>query len=101
MRLLRKSPPTTRELLQRELQRSQPDYVAFVPKHWDGSTNDSHNEHFLVFEGKGRTLMAVWTQTSGLPGLPPKNRIMFSRSEDDGVTWAPPKRLVGPATPQR
>jgi hypothetical protein len=85
------------KLLRRELQRSQPDYVAYVPKHWDGSTNDSHNEHFLVFEGKGRALMAVWTQTSGLPGLPPKNRIMFSRSEDDGVTWAPPKRLVGPA----
>ncbi|MGH9839773.1 MAG: NAD(P)-dependent oxidoreductase [Blastocatellia bacterium] len=85
------------KLLQRELQRSRPDYVAYVPKHWDGSANDSHNEHFLVFEGKGRTLMAVWTQSSGLPGLPPNNRIMFSRSEDDGVKWAPPTRLVGPA----
>ena len=36
--------------LQKELQRSQPDYVAYVPRHWDGSANDSHNEHFLVFE---------------------------------------------------
>ncbi len=92
-------PDEVRRLLQRELRRSQPDYVVYVPGHYDGSTNDSHNEHFLVFEGPDRSLMAVWTQSSGLRGRGPQNRIMFSRSDDDGVTWARPRRVAGPADP--
>ena len=33
------------KVLQREVQRTEPDYVAHVPKSWDDSTDDSHNEH--------------------------------------------------------
>ncbi|MFB3825240.1 MAG: sialidase family protein [Bryobacteraceae bacterium] len=84
------------QVLARELQRTRPDYIVFVPKHWDGSTNDGHNEHFLVFDGPDKSLMAVWTQSPGGMGGP-RNRIVFSRSGDDGVTWAPPKRVAGPA----
>ena len=84
-------------ILKKELQRSQPDYVAFVPRSWDGSTHDSHNEHFLVFEGPDDSLMAIWTQSIGTNG--PLNRILFSRSDDDGVTWAPPTHVAGPETP--
>jgi hypothetical protein len=43
--------------------RSQPDYIIYVPGHYDGSTNDSHNEHFPVFEGPDGSLMAIWKQS--------------------------------------
>lgn len=82
-----------------ELHRTRPDFFAYVPGSTDGSTNDSHNEHFLAFDGPGGALMAVWTQSSGLPGRLQQNRIMFSRSGDEGVTWAAPRRIAGPATP--
>jgi hypothetical protein len=85
--------------LQKELQRTDPDYVVYVPGHLDGSTNDGLNEHFLVFEGPDGSLMAIWTQApraSGLPGPRQVNHIVFSRSKDDGVTWARPTHLVGP-----
>ncbi|MGH9660696.1 MAG: hypothetical protein ACRD96_19255, partial [Bryobacteraceae bacterium] len=87
------------EQLQRELRRSRPDYVAYVPGHWDGSTQDGLNEHFLVFDGPDGSLMAVWTQSdkaAGLGGARQKNRIRFSRSADEGVTWEKPSLVVGP-----
>ncbi len=81
-------------ILQREMARSKPDYVVYKPKSIDGSTFDTGNEHFLVFDGPDGSLMAVWTQST-CEGAG-DHRIMFSRSDDEGVTWAPPKRLVGP-----
>jgi hypothetical protein len=80
-----------------ELHHTHPDYIAYVPGSTDGSTNDSHNEHFLVFDGPDGSFMSVWTQSHGIPGLPPRNRIMFSRSKDDGVTWERPRRIAGPS----
>lgn len=88
-----------REILQRELKRSEPDYVCYVPGHWDGSTGDGLNEHFLVFDGPDGSLMAIWTQSdqaAGQPGFRQKNRIRFSRSTDEGVTWEKPTHVVGP-----
>lgn len=82
-----------------ELRRTNPDYIAYVPRSFDGSTNDSHNEHFLVFDGPDGSMMAVWTQSHGRPGAGPQNRIMFSRSGDEGVTWKAPRRVAGPAGP--
>ncbi len=78
----------------REARRSRPDYLVYIPGHWDGSTHDSHNEHFLVFDGPDGSLMAVWTQSIGRPG--PKNRIVFSRSTDGGHSWIPPVHVAGP-----
>ncbi len=90
-------PAEVRDHLQKELQRSKPDYLLFVPRHWDGSTHDSHNEHILVFDGPDGSMMAVWTQSMRDPG--PANRILFARSADDGETWSPPLQIAGPATP--
>jgi len=90
-----------REILARELRRSRPDYVTYVPGHWDGSTHDGLNEHFLVFDGPDGWLLAVWTQSdraSGPPGSRQKNRIVFSRSADGGVRWEKPAHVVGPRT---
>ena len=81
--------------IQTELQRTQPDYVVYVPKSLNGSTNDTGNEHFLVFDGPDGSLMAVWTQ-SHHEGHG-DHRIMFSRSDDEGETWSEPMRVAGPA----
>ena len=43
------------------------------------------------------SLMAVWTQSQEQPG--PKNCIVFSRSEDNGKTWAAPSHVAGPNGP--
>jgi len=84
----------TQELLRLELQRTAPDYVVYVPKSLDGSTFDTGNEHFLVFDGPDGSLMAIWTQSS-YEGAG-DHRIVFSRSVDEGATWPAPVRLVGP-----
>ena len=79
------------------MQRSKPDYVVYVPSSIDGSTHDTGNEHFLVFDGPDGSMMAVWTQSTREGAG--DHRIVFSRSSDEGVTWAPPKRLAGPRWP--
>lgn len=82
------------EELEREIGRTRPDFVTYVPKALDGSCGDSANEHFLVFEGKGDWFYAVWTQAviEGDGG----HRIMFARSPDGGVTWEEPECVAGP-----
>ena len=42
-----------------ELRRGEPDYVVYRPHSVDGSTFDTGNEHFLVFDGPDGSLMAV------------------------------------------
>lgn len=76
-----------------ELRRSNPDYVVYVPKSADGSTHDTGNEHFLVFDGPDGSLMAVWTQSS-YEGAG-DHRIVFSRSTDEGLTWHEPLMIAG------
>ncbi len=87
------TPEDVQPLLQREMERSQPDYVVYVPKSVDGSTLDTGNEHFLVFDGPDGSLMAVWTQST-YEGAG-DHRIMFVRREDEGKTWSAPKRIAG------
>ncbi|MCC6488138.1 MAG: exo-alpha-sialidase, partial [Candidatus Hydrogenedentes bacterium] len=87
------APADLQALLQEEMQRSQPDYVVYVPKSVDGSTFDTGNEHFLVFDGPDGSLMAVWTQSTHEGAG--DHRIMFVRSGDGGKTWSEPKRIAG------
>ena len=84
-------------ILEREIQRTEPDYVVYKPRSLDGSTFDTGNEHFLVFDGHDGSLMAVWTQSS-YEGAG-DHRIMFARSADEGATWPAPVRVAGPARP--
>lgn len=81
--------------LKKELQRSKPNYVVYKPRSVDGSTHDTGNEHFLVFDGPDGSLIAVWTQST-YEGAG-DHRIVFSRSDDEGVTWTPPICITGPA----
>lgn len=85
------------KVLDREILRSQPDYVVYRPGSIDGSTFDTGNEHFLVFDGPDGSLMAVWTQSS-YEGAG-DHRIVFARSADEGRTWSAPLRIAGPARP--
>jgi hypothetical protein len=84
-------------LLDREIQRTEPDYIVYRPGSFNGSTHDTGNEHFLVFDGPNGDLMAVWTQSS-YEGAG-DHRIVFARSVDEGSTWSSPTRVVGPRTP--
>ena len=88
---------TVQETLDREIARTEPDYVVYRPGSVDGSTFDTGNEHFLVFDGPDGSLMAVWTQSSHEGAG--DHRIVFSRSDDEGVTWAAPTHIVGPKRP--
>lgn len=80
--------------IQEELHRTKPDYVVYVPRSMDGSTFDTGNEHFLVFDGPDGKLKAVWTQST-FEGQPDQ-RIVFSESPDEGRTWTPPRVIAGP-----
>ncbi|MFB6219457.1 MAG: sialidase family protein, partial [Halobacteriaceae archaeon] len=86
-------------VIRRERDRTDPDYVTYVPGHWDGSTDDGLNEHFLVVEVSDG-LVAVWTQASAAPGFADRrltNRVVVARSEDGGESWSAPTRVAGPA----
>ena len=85
--------------LKQEVQRTQPDYIVYVPNCQNETLADTGNEHFLAFDGPDGSLMAVWTQSSVEnfdPNLPGDQHIAFSRSDDEGVTWAQPRIIVGP-----
>ena len=85
--------------LEVEMRRTQPDYVVYRPKSMDGAHHDWGNEHFLVFDGPDGSLMAVWTQSTR-EGMPDQ-RIVFSRSRNEGVTWDSPRVIAGVAPPAK
>lgn len=80
-----------------EINRTRPDYVVYRPQSADGSTHDTGNEHFLVFDGPDGSLMAVWTQST-MEGQPDQ-RIVFARSDDEGTTWTAPRVIACPVPP--
>ncbi|MFH1614819.1 MAG: sialidase family protein [Planctomycetota bacterium] len=84
--------PVTSDI-ENELKRTNPDYIVYVPKSADGSTFDAGNEHFLVFNGPNGSLMTVWTQSTQ-EGLSDQ-RIVFSQSKDEGLSWSEPKIIAG------
>lgn len=80
---------------EKEIQRTKPDFIVYKPRSADGSTADTGNEHFLVFDGPDGSLMAVWTQSS-FEGQPDQ-RIVFAASRDEGQSWTAPRVIAGPA----
>ncbi len=83
--------------LELEAVRTEPDYRVYTPRSVDGSTLDTGNEHFLVFDGPDGSLMAVWTQSS-FEGAG-DHRIMWSTSRDAGTHWSEARFLVGARNP--
>jgi hypothetical protein len=84
-----------KDILKQRSQLTKPDYITYIPGSWDDSADDRGNEHFLVFDGPDNSLMAVWTQAwkSSKGNV---NRIVFSRSDDQGISWKSPKLIAGP-----
>lgn len=79
--------------IEKELQRSKPDYVAFKPDEASGR-QDSGNQHFHVFDGPDGSLMAIWTQhTHEGSG---NHHTMFARSDDEGASWSKAEVIAGP-----
>ncbi len=99
----RNADEATRALLDREIERSAPDYIVYRPGSVDGSTFDTGNEHFLVFDGPDGSLMAVWTQSTHEGAG--DHRIVFARCDDEGSpasggqAWSAPLRIAGPGKP--
>ncbi len=79
--------------IEREIQRTEPDYVLYRPASLDGSSHDTGNEEVHVFHGPDRSLMAIWTQST-YEGEPDQ-RVVFSKSIDDGITWSRPEVVAG------
>ncbi len=81
--------------IERELQRTRPNRVVFIPGSLDGSTADTGNEHFIVFLNGHGEHRAVWTQSTfeGRPDM----RMVFARSPDGGHTWEKPLTIAGPS----
>jgi len=91
------SPAVLKARIPAQLHITQPDYVVFVPEVTEAGVTDTGNEHFLVFDGPDGSLMAVWTQSSA--EAQPDQHIAFARSDDEGVTWTPPRVIAGPRKP--
>ena len=89
------NPKEMKEYMKKSALRTNPDYVCYVPGSYDGSTEDSDNEHFLVFDGPDGSLMTIWTQHQG-SWAAMRSHIVFSRSTDKGVTWSTPRHIAGP-----
>ncbi len=84
--------------LKTEVMRTNPDFLVHIPQ---GPARPPKkggaNEHFLVFDGPDGSLMMTWTQSHGKRPWN-ANHIVFSRSEDEGKTWAEPKHIAGPTS---
>lgn len=70
---------------------SRPDFVTYVPS--AGNPMDNTNQHFLVVPTPRRTFLAFWTQASQENN--PDQRVVLSRSLDQGHTWSKPVVLAG------
>ena len=81
----------SRECYTDDWQRTDPDYVVYLPETRVGS--DGYADHFLVTSTPGGDLLATWTM-SGIEGSS-DTRVVFARSEDEGATWTEPQLLAG------
>lgn len=92
------TPEQSKGQLKTEVMRTNPDFIVHIPQ---GPARPPKkgvsNEHFLVFDGPDGSLMTTWTQSHGRR-KGNYNHIVFSRSEDEGKTWAEPKHIAGPTS---
>lgn len=79
------------EVLEREIRRTEPDFILFAPGK-TGYEDDNVHLHVIRHEPSGK-LIAVWTQSS-YDGFG-DNHTMISYSRDDGVTWSEPRYIMG------
>lgn len=83
--------PFDNETVDRELARTSPDFVLFIPKAV-GYEDDNVHLHVVRHE-KSSQLVAVWTQSS-YDGHN-DNHAVIATSRDEGKTWCEPRFLFG------
>ena len=76
-------------------QRTEPDYVVYLPAQPGG--RDEYADHIHVFETPGGDMMAMWTQAAYESA--PDTRMVFSHSSDGGKTWADIQSIDEPQAP--
>lgn len=77
--------------LEHEVRKTNPDFIVYQPA--DADSPDASNQHFLVFDGPDRSLMAIWTQHT-FEGAG-NHHIVFSQSTDEGQSWSEPVIIAG------
>jgi len=73
-----------------EWTRTKPDRAIYLPKQAGGP--DEYADHVHVFETPGGDMMCIWTQ--GAYESAGNCFTVYSRSTDDGHTWAPPRAIA-------
>ena len=77
-----------------ELQRTNPDFVVYIPKGENSGARDGANHVLTVLPGlKKDSLVAFWLQDSAEQA--PDSHYVCSRSEDNGRTWTEPVIIEG------
>jgi hypothetical protein len=72
-------------------QRTEPDYVLFLPK--KAVSRHGDNEHVIVVETPDGDLLATWT--TGTYEAAPDSHTLYCRSRNGGKTWTQPKVMPG------
>jgi hypothetical protein len=70
---------------------SSPDIIVFVPPERTGP--EAENQHFLVVPSHAGIFLAFWTQAS--VENHPNQRVVMSRSTDQGQNWSKPEIIAG------
>lgn len=70
---------------------SRPDFIIYRPSLT--GYDDSTNQHFLVIHTPKRTFLGFWTQASKENN--PDQRVVMSRSCDQGRSWSRPQVIAG------
>ena len=77
-----------------ELQRTNPDYVVYIPKGEQSGARDGTNHILTVLPGlKPESLVAFWLQDSAEQA--PDSHYVCSRSTDNGKSWSEPILIDG------
>src|SRR5687768_15903922 len=74
-----------------EWRRTEPDMAIYVPETLEG--RDAANQHFNVVRTPDGAPLATWTMATYENA--PDQRVVTSRSTDDGQTWPAPQILDG------
>ena len=78
--------------LENEWERTRPDLLVYIPENFEGP--DAANQHFNVIKTPTGSLLGFWTQSTFENAH--DQRVVCSRSTDQGHTWSSPQVIDGP-----
>ena len=78
--------------LENEWERTRPDLLVYIPENFEGP--DAANQHFNVIKTPSGAFLGFWTQSTFENAH--DQRVVCSRSTDNGETWSSPQVIDGP-----